>query len=241
MKNSYNARMAIDTAVRAPAKGKAAFGATALLAGFGMALNLTLTALGTYPSTQTVPTLLGFNEPGLAGMPGRVFDFLSYFTILSNVVVIVVMAMLWRDPGRAGGVFRVLRMDALVMITVTGLIYWVVLAGSAELQGLEHVTNLIEHTLVPIATVVVFLVFGPRGQFRLSTVFAALILPIAWAVVTLVRGAVISAYPYGFINVAQHGYASVLTSIAGVAVLGILIGLLYLGLDRLLVRMQRAG
>jgi apolipoprotein N-acyltransferase len=233
--------MAIDTNVQAPVRGRVAFGATAILAGFGMALNLTLTALGTYPSTQTVPTLLGFNEPGLAGMPGRVFDFLSYFTILSNVVVVVVMAMLWRNPNRAGAAFRVLRLDALVMITVTGLIYWAVLAGSAELQGLEYVTNFIEHTLVPIVTVVVFLVFGPHGQFRVSTVFAALVLPIAWALVTLVRGATISAYPYGFINVAQHGYGSVLTSIAGVAVLGVIIGFVFLGLDRLRSRMQRAG
>ena len=233
--------MAIDTAVQAPVRGRTAFGATALLAGFGMALNFVLTVLGTYPSTQTVPTLLGFNEPGLAGMPGRVFDFLSYFTVLSNVLVAVVMALLWRDPQRNGALFRVLRMDALIMITVTGLIYWGVLAGGVELQGLEYVTNTIEHTLVPIAAVLVFLIFGPRGQFRVSTVFVALILPIAWALVILVRGAVISAYPYGFIDVARYGYGSVFQSIAGVAVFGIIIGFVFLGIDRLLARMQRAG
>ena len=138
--------MSNETAVQAHVRGRAAFGATAILAGFGMVLNLVLTALGTYPSTQTVPTLLGFNEPGLAGMPGRVFDFLSYFTVLSNILVAVVMAMLWRDPQRNGVVFRVLRMDALLMITVTGLIYWGVLAGEVKLQGLEYVTNTIEHT-----------------------------------------------------------------------------------------------
>jgi apolipoprotein N-acyltransferase len=232
--------MAIDTVVQTPVRGRTAFGATALLAGFGMALNFVLTVLGTYPSTQTVPTLLGFNEPGLAGMPGRVFDFLSYFTVLSNVLVAVVMALLWRDPQRNGALFRVLRMDALIMITVTGLIYWGVLAGGVELQGLEYVTNTIEHTLVPIAAVLVFLIFGPRGQFRVSTVFVALILPIAWALVILVRGAVISAYPYGFIDVARYGYGSVFQSIAGVAVFGIIIGFVFLGIDRLLARMQRA-
>jgi hypothetical protein len=233
--------MAIDTAVQAPVRGRTAFGATALLAGFGMALNFVLTVLGTYPSTQTVPTLLGFNEPGLAGMPGRVFDFLSYFTVLSNVLVAVVMALLWRDPQRNGALFRVLRMDALIMITVTGLIYWGVLAGGVELQGLEYVTNTIEHTLVPIAAILVFLIFGPRGQFRVSTVFVALILPIAWALVILARGAVISAYPYGFIDVARYGYGSVFQSIAGVAVFGVIIGFVFLGIDRLLARMQRAG
>ena len=233
--------MSNETAVQAHVRGRAAFGATAILAGFGMVLNLVLTALGTYPSTETVPTLLGFNEPGLAGLPGRVFDFLSYFTVLSNILVAVVMAMLWRDPQRNGVVFRVLRMDALLMITVTGLIYWGVLAGGVELQGLEHVTNTIEHTLVPIAAILVFLFFGPRGKFRVSTVFAALILPISWALVTLVRGAVITAYPYGFIDVARYGYGSVLINIAGVAVFGVIIGFTFLGIDRLLSRFQHSA
>jgi hypothetical protein len=174
-------------------------------------------------------------------MPGRVFDFLSYFTVLSNVLVAVVMALLWRDPQRNGALFRVLRMDALIMITVTGLIYWGVLAGIFELQGLEYVANTIEHTLVPIATVLVFLIFGPRGQFRVSTVFVALILPIAWALATLARGAVITAYPYGFVDVARYGYGSVLQNIVGVAVFGIILGFVFLGIDRLLARMQRAG
>ena len=233
--------MSNETAVQAPVRGRVAFGATAILAAFGMVLNLVLTALGTYPSTETVPTLLGFNEPGLAGLPGRVFDFLSYFTVLSNILVAVVMAMLWRDPQRNGVVFRVLRMDALLMITVTGLIYWGVLAGEVKLQGLEYVTNTIEHTLVPIAAIAVFLVFGPRGKFRVSTIFAALILPISWALVTLVRGAVITAYPYGFIDVARYGYGSVLINIAGVAVFGVIIGFTFLGIDRLLSRFQHSA
>lgn len=246
MKNAYTPAMALeattlDSATQVSTRGRAAFGATAILAAFGMALNLVLSALGTYPSTQTVPTLLGFNESGLPGSPGRILDFFSYFTVVSNILVAVVMAMLWRNPARSGALFRILRMDALIMITVTGLVYWAVLAGGVQLQGLEYVTNTVEHTLVPIATILVFLLFGPRGQFRVSTVFAALVLPIAWALLTLVRGATIAAYPYGFINVAQYGYGSVLVNIVAVAVLGIVVGFVFLGLDRLLSRAQRAG
>ena len=241
MKNAYTPAMALDSLTQVSARGRTAFGALAVLAAFGMVLNLVLTTLGTYPSTQTVPTLFGFNASGLPGAPGRILDFLSYFTVLSNILVAVVMAMLWRNPARSGSLFRILLMDALVMITVTGLVYWSVLAANVKLQGLENVTNAVEHMLVPVAALIVFLVFGPRGQFRVSTVFAALVLPLAWALLTLVRGAAISAYPYGFINVAQYGYGSVLTNIAAVAVLGIVLGFVFLGLDRLLSRAQRAG
>ena len=54
-----------ETATQSGRAAHLAFGATAILAWLGMALNLTLTALGTQPSPQTAPTLLGFNGPGI--------------------------------------------------------------------------------------------------------------------------------------------------------------------------------
>lgn len=210
-----------------------AFGIIALLAWFGMALNFVLTVLGVYPSTNTNPTLLGFNEPGLAGLPGRVFDFFTYFTILSNIVVAIIFTMLWRNPERRSTVFRTFFLDALLMISITGLIYGIVLAGGAHPQGLEHVTNTIEHYIVPALVVIVFIIYGPRRMIRLGTVFSALILPICWAIFALIRGGVITAYPYGFLDVADLGLTQVLINIVGVAILGIIIGLIYLLIDRL--------
>ena len=109
VKNAYNPAMALDTMTQVSTRGRTAFGATAILAAFGMVLNLALSALGTYPSTQTVPSLLGFNDSGSAGAPGRILDFLSYFTVLSNIIVAVVMAMLWRNPARSGARCRLRR------------------------------------------------------------------------------------------------------------------------------------
>jgi hypothetical protein len=216
-----------------------AFGATAILAWFGMALNLILSALGTYPSLQTVPTLLGFNDPGIAGLPGRVFDFFTYFTIISNILVAIVMTMLWRNPNRMGVIFRTIFLDALLMISVTGLIYGVILAGGSKLQGLEVVTNTVEHYLVPLAAIITFILYGPRGRIRIGTIFAALILPIGWAVFALVRGAIINAYPYSFLDVSNLGYGTVFVNIFGIAVFGVVIGFILWAIDRLILRMQR--
>jgi len=81
---------------------------------------------------------------------------------------------------------------------------------------------------------VVWLLIGPRGLFRLWTVFAALIIPILWAVYAMIRGAVIDAYPYGFLNAQELGISTALTNIGGVAILGIVLGLIYWLIDRLL-------
>lgn len=230
----------MSTSAAAPARSHAqiAFGVTALIAWFGMVLNFILTVLGTYPSLTTDPTLLGMNQPGMAGMLGRVFDFFTYFTILSNITVAVIMTMLWRDPKRTGVVFRTFFVDALLMISITGLIYGVVLAGSAKPQGLEHVTNAVEHYIVPLLVVIVFIVYGPRRLIKVGTVFAALIFPIAWAIFALVRGAIIGAYPYFFLDVATLGLGQVIINIILVAVLATLIGFIYLLIDK--VRSRKA-
>ncbi|MDI1290949.1 MAG: Pr6Pr family membrane protein, partial [bacterium] len=135
--------------------GRTAFGLTALIAAFGLVLNVVITALGTYPATQTNATIYGYDNPdGLAGAVSRTLDFLSYFTILSNVVVVIVLVALWR--GRIGPtpVWRALRMDSLLMITVTGLIFVIVLRPEAHLEGLQYITNTTEHYITPVLTVV---------------------------------------------------------------------------------------
>lgn len=231
---AYASSMSTSSAAPTRTHAQIAFGITALFAWFGMVLNFILTVLGTYPSLTTDPTLLGMmNEPGLAGLPGRVFDFFTYFTILSNITVAVIMTMLWRNPKRDGVVFRTFFVDALLMISITGLIYGVVLAGSAKPQGLEHVTNAVEHYIVPLLVVIVFVVYGPRRLIRVGTIFAALIFPICWAIFALIRGAIIGAYPYFFLNVADLGLGQVIINIIMVALLATIIGFIYLLIDSL--------
>lgn len=222
--------------------GRQAFGITALIAFCGLALNLVITALGTYPSTQTKPTIYGYDNPdGSAGVVGRVLDFAGYFTVLSNVVVVIVLFALW--SGRVGPtpVWRTLRMDSLLMITVTGLIFAIVLAPDAHLEGLEYVTNTIEHYITPVLTLVTWLVWGPRRWFRFGTIFTALVIPLAWLAYAFIRGAVIDSYPYGFLDVATLGWGKASVNVAGVLILGIVLGLIFWGLDRLLSRRVRTS
>lgn len=203
----------------------------AVSATFGVGLSFILTLLGTYPSQNTTPSLLGYAGQGFLG---RVFDFFTYFTIWSNILVAIIMWMLVANPSRDGRIFRVLRLDTVLMISVTGIIYQLLLAGSAKNTGLEVVTNLFEHQLTPIITVLVWLLVGPRRQIPWIAIPLALILPIGWAIFALIRGAIIGAYPYGFLNVSANGLASVLAYIVGIAIFGVVLSAIYLGLDRLL-------
>ena len=212
------------------------FGINALVALIGLTIGFVLAVLGTYPSLNTDPTMLGDPDQGALG---RIFDYFTYFTIWSNIVVAMIAIMLFQRPGRDSFAFRVLRLDSILMITVTGIIYNVVLAASAQLQGLEVVSNLFDHILTPIVTIVVWLLIGPRGWISWRVIGAGLILPIIWLVFALIRGAFIGAYPYGFLDVATFGYGTVAINVLGVIAFAVVLCLILWGIDWAIRRVGR--
>ena len=219
--------MAVDTVNAAPWR-RLLFALNALVAWSGLALSFTLTVLGTYPSQNTDPTMLGNPDQGAIG---RILDFFTYFTIWSNIIVAIVMTMLAINPTRNTFWFRVVRLDALLMITVTGIIYNAILAASAKNEGLEVISNFLEHVATPALTFAIWLVAGPRGWINWRTIWAALIIPVVWLVWALARGAVIDAYPYGFLNVAAYGYPTVLLNVLYIIIVAIILCLIFWGLD----------
>jgi len=201
---------------------------------FGLGLGMVLTIFNVYPPVDVPPGALGVNPDGIAGLAGRVTDSLSYFTNLSNIIVAIVFTKLARNPDRGGGVWHAVRMDSLVMISITGLIYAIVLAPNAQVEGLDIIVNALKHYIVPVMTVALWLIVGPRRQVTFASVFTAIVIPITWAAYTLIRGHFIERYPYDFLNVVAYGLPAVLTNIAGVAALGIVLGLVFWAIDRLL-------
>jgi hypothetical protein len=213
------------------------YAANAVVAWLGLAVSFVLTVTAMYPSTVTVPTRYGFDNPdGVAGLGGRLADWLSYFTIWSNVTVAVVMTLLAIPPLRDSGVFRAVRLDAVLMITITGIVYAVVLAPTSVQRGWDNLSNSLLHQVTPLLTLGVWAVFGPRGWVGRSTVLGALGIPLMWVGWMLLRGGATGTYPYPFVDVAVLGLGPALINVAGILAAGTLIGLGFLGLDRVLAR-----
>lgn len=160
----------------------------------------------------------------------RLVRWVSFFTIESNVLVAVASATLARDPDRDGAGWRVLRLDALLGIAITGLVYVVVLAPTDHPRGLNVWTNAGLHHVSPVATLLGWLLLGPRPRVTGATVARALVWPVLYAGWTLLHGAVTGWYPYPFLDVSQLGYARALMDMAFV----VLLALALLGLFRLL-------
>jgi hypothetical protein len=82
--------------------------------------------------------------------------------------------------------------------------------------------------------VLVWLLIGPRGWVNLKIVFYSLVIPIIWLIYSMLRGVVISKYPYDFLDVITHGYLTVVITILVLLVIGLLVAMFYLLLDKLL-------
>ena len=86
------------------------------------------------------------------------------FTIQSNLLVIITVLPLITAPAHGGRAVAGAAAAGLVMITVTGLVHWFLLRPLRTLDGWSAVADLLLHVVVPVLTVVGWLVFGPRPR-----------------------------------------------------------------------------
>ena len=167
---------------------------------------------------------------GTVPVTTRFVRMFSSFTVQSNVLVAVAAFGLALAPARDSRPWRVLRLDALVGISVTGVVYTTVLQTQQQLHGWAVVTDAVFHYVVPLAAVAGWLAFGPRPRFDARTVGWSLAWPVAWLGYTLLHGYVTGWYPYPFIDVARHGYGIVaLNALAVTAVFAVMAAVFWLG------------
>ena len=211
-----------------------AFGLNAILAWIGVIGSLAVDATGVVIVPQFGPTYFGGHADGLAGSIPRVVDNLSYFTIWSNILVGITMYLLYKNQNRDSFWFKVFRLSSLMMITVTMLVYILILAKDANPQSWNIYTDLFLHYITPPVTILVWMIFGPRGWINWKIILSSLLIPISYIIYTFARGAVINKYPYGFINVAELGYVGALVGTGLVLVLGMFLFLVYFIIDKLI-------
>ncbi len=149
---------------------------------------------------------------------GRVANVFCFFTIQSNIIVMVTCAMLAVRVARKPTWFWVLRLDGVLCIAVTFLVFHVALSDLHELSGGAAVADFLLHTASPILCVVGWVAFGPRRRTSARIGLLSTLFPLAWLAFTLVRGPLAGDfYPYPFLDVGVHGYPTVLLNCAVVA------------------------
>jgi len=153
----------------------------------------------------------------------RVF---SFFTILTNLLVALVLlsVVVQATSGRRIFLARpTIQAAFAVYIIVVGVVYNLMLRHIWNPQGWQKVADEIFHDLVPVAYVVYWLTWAPKGHTRWLDAVRWLAYPLAYGAYTLIRGEITETYPYPFLNVNNLGYPHVLLNmlILTVAIFGL--------------------
>jgi len=163
-----------------------------------------------------------------------VLQYTGYYTIITNTFCALV-AGASLAPARFGRFAAGLRSPititaAAVSIFMVGMLYVTLLTQVHHPEGLEHLTNLLLHYLIPPLFAYFWWQVVPKGSLDWRDAWRCMALPAAYLIYLAVRGQATGLYPYYFIDVSQLGYAR--AAVNAIAIAGVFL-LATLGFIRL--------
>jgi hypothetical protein len=170
-------------------------------------------------------------------------NFLSYFTILCNLLIAASLSISSINPRSGIGAFfsgYSYQSALTVYILIVALIYNFVLRGTWSFVGWLKINNNLLHVVVPVFFFIYWIAFIPKGSLKWKNNWSWMIFPLIYLVYTLIRGEIIHWYPYPFINVIKHGYGQVFLNSAFVSFGFILMGFLLIGINRFIGKRIKA-
>lgn len=170
----------------------------------------------------------------------NMIQFLSYFTILTNLMMAVFFTVLLfptsslsktlNTPSKATAI--------TVYILVVGLVYQAVLRQLFHPEGLFLVSDNIVHGLNPLLMLVYWWMVIRGEKLAWNNIGYWVIYPLVFLGYSLLRGAYVHWYPYPFLDVDTFGYATVLTNSAWVSLLFIMLFAMFIRISNRTTKLQ---
>ena len=157
-----------------------------------------------------------------------VISMLGYFTILTNTFAAVVLTILGLLPNsRIGKVFATPKVFGCVVSSMlwVGIGFHLLLSNYWSPDGMEAVSNYLNHYIVPSALLIVWLVFPPETQIPKRTPLLWEVYPVIYGAYIIIRGEIIDKYPYPFFDINVIGYPKALWN--GLVILLVILGIGY--------------
>ena len=174
-------------------------------------------------------------EAGTRSVFGSTVVFFSYFTVLTNVLVASALTAPALFPDSRIGRWTAsegVRAAVAMYIAVVGLIYHTLLDATWNPQGLLVYVNQVLHTVMPIAFVLDWLLFVPKGRLRWIDPVKWLAYPLLYGLWTVIHGQLTSWYPYWFIDIGELGWERAGVNFAALLAFFLVLGLIVAAMDR---------
>lgn len=164
--------------------------------------------------------------PGSGSAADTLWRLAGYFTILTNLLVALMTALValrWRVPGG-------LAYAAVLAIVMVGLVYHTLLAGLNDPQDLAWWADQGLHMAVPLLMLGWWLMFAPAPRWQ--ALISGMIWPMVYLIYALLRGGVTGFWPYPFLDAARLGWGGVALNSAGMV-------LAFTGVGTVLIALKR--
>jgi hypothetical protein len=134
--------------------------------------------------------------------------FFSFFTVLTNTIVALYFTFQALDKNNA--VQRYFsKPGTLTAITayilVVGIVYQIILRQLWNPEGLQMISDELLHTIIPLGTLLFWLLFEEKSKLQWKSIGSWLIYPLIYLLYTLIRGNISGEYPYPFVDVTELG------------------------------------
>jgi hypothetical protein len=167
---------------------------------------------------------------------GSFFNFISYFTILSNILVAGSLTFsLFLSKTSPGKYFSSVKVQSAIAlyIFIVGLVYNLILRGIWSPTGWQLVVDNLLHVAVPILYVVYWLIYVPKGILNWADGLIWAYFPLVYLIYSLIRGHFVGWYPYPFLDVNKIGYQKVLTNSGLMVIAFFAVGLILIAFNKL--------
>ncbi|QQN97827.1 Pr6Pr family membrane protein [Pseudomonas sp. SW-3] len=170
-----------------------------------------------------------------ASLIGGLLSFFSYFTVLTNTLVAVVLTCEWtsRESAARRWFLQPWVSSAIaVSIVVVGLAYSLLLRHLWHPEGWQFLADELMHDVMPLLFLAYWWWCVPKGTLRLRHLGLWVIYPLVYFAYSLLRGHELAVYPYPFIDVGTLGYPQVFLNAGGLLTGFVVIALIMVALDR---------
>ena len=170
-----------------------------------------------------------------ASLLGGLVNYFSFFTVLTNTLVAVVLTCVaTRQPSKGRTFFLQpwVTSGITVSIIVVGVAYNLLLRQLWQPQGLQWLANELLHDVMPVLFTLYWWFCVPKGSLRVGHIGVWVLYPVLYFAYTLLRGHLLGVYPYPFIDVEKLGYAQAFINACGVLAGFVLVALIIVGVDR---------
>ena len=162
-------------------------------------------------------------------VPETVWILLRFFTIITNLIVATIMTAVAMDRR----VSPFLQAGVALAIGLVGVVYMTLLRGLVQLEGPALFADTLLHYVVPIATLLYWLIIAPKLGLRWHHPFLWSLYPLAYFGYAIARGSIDGRYPYPFMDVTKLGAGQTTLNALALAAAFVVAGLLMVAYSRL--------